>query len=293
MNFKHLALATTSLVALGLAASGASAGNMYAGKVNLGLGYAWEDYGCDGGECSFDLQYSTLHGGGSVNIPYDAFVNIQLDAFGAASLDNGYSGSFFGGFGGDARVFYRDPQVGALGIFAAVGRANVGSSSSSDFAVWEAGIEGEYYCNNWTLRAQAGYLDSDSAGYLLQNAGQINANVLYYPSKHLKLSAGLGYAAGTMRTGNNPSSFINSDEWTWAVGIEYLFGKSIPVSVYLDYTGQDVSNHYSGNDAGFDRNAVNVGVRFPFGGGDDMMQNDREGVGFAPVDIIVTPKVFF
>src|SRR6185503_12971097 len=96
MKFRTLTLATTSLVALGLAAGGASAGNTYAGKVNLGLGYAWEEYGNDGGESSFDLNYSTLHGGGSVNIPYNQWVNLQLDAWGAASLDDGYGGSFFG-----------------------------------------------------------------------------------------------------------------------------------------------------------------------------------------------------
>jgi hypothetical protein len=293
MQFKTLALATTSLVALGLAAGSASAGNSYAGKVNLGVGYAWEDYSCDGGECSQDINYSTLHGGGSVNVPYSEFVNMQFDIGGAASLDDGYGGSFFGGFSGDARVFWRDPSFGALGVFAAVGRDNLGSFDSSDFVVWEAGVEGEYYCNNWTLRAQAGYLDSDRNGYLLQEAGVINATAIYYASKHLKLSAGLGYADGTMRS--TPATLVNSDEWRWSVGVEYLFGKTIPVSVYLDYQGQDVTDHGSSGNFGFDRNSVNVGVRFPFGpgSGDDIMRNDREGVGYDPIDLQITPRVFF
>jgi hypothetical protein len=295
MQFKTLALATTSLVALGLAAGSASAGNSYAGKVNLGVGYAWENYSCDGGECSQDINYSMVSGSGSVNIPYSEFVNLQLDVAGAGSLDNGYNGSFFGGFSADARVYWRDPTFGALGVFAAVGRDNVGSFLSSDFAVWAAGVEGEYYCNNWTLRAQAGYLDSDSVGWLLQEAGFINATVLYYPSKHLKLSAGLGYADGTMQSVT--SRFVNSDEWTWSVGVEYLFGKTIPASVYLEYKGQDVTDHGSGpaGNFGFDRNAVSVGVRFPFGpgSGDDMMRNDREGAGYDPIDLQITPRVFF
>jgi hypothetical protein len=295
MQFRTLALATTSLVALGLTAGSASAGNTYAGKVNLGGGYAWENYSCDGGECSQDINYSSVHGSGSVNIPYNEFVNIQLDAAGAGSLDNGSGGSFFGGFSADARVFWRDPSFGALGIFAAVGRDNVGSFLSSDYVVGAAGVDGEVYCKNWTIRAQAGYLDSDSTGFLLQEAGFINATVLYYPSNHLKLSAGLGYADGTMRTGGNPSSFINSDEWTWTIGVEYLFGKSIPASVYFEYKGQDVTDHGSSGDFGFDRNAVNIGVRFPFGsgGGDDMQRNDREGAGYDPVDLQITPRVFF
>ncbi|MBI1212788.1 MAG: hypothetical protein GC190_15095 [Alphaproteobacteria bacterium] len=288
MQFKTLALATTSLVALGLTAGGASAGNMYAGKVNLGLGYAWEDYHSDGGESSFDLEYSVVHGGGSVNIPYNEWVNLQLDAWGSASLDNGPSGSgsFFGGFGADAHVFWRDPEVGAIGVFAALGRVNGGSFSSSNYAAWEAGLEGEYYCGNWTLRAQLGYLDSDGDGYLLQEAGLINATVLYYPSKHLKLSAGIGYADGTVRTSSGPSSFVNSDQWNWTVGVEYLFGKSIPASVYLNYHGRDINDHM-GPTWNIDRNAVDVGVRFPFGGGgEDIKLNDREGVGFESPKLI-------
>ena len=73
MQFKTLTLATTSLVALGLAVGSASAGNEYAGKFSFSVGNAWENYGQDGGESDFDLQYPTLQGSGSVNVPIGGF----------------------------------------------------------------------------------------------------------------------------------------------------------------------------------------------------------------------------
>ena len=294
MQFKTLTLATTSLVALGLAAGSASAaGNVYAGKFSLSVGNAWENYGADGGESDWDLNYPTIQGSGSVNVPYGQYINFQFDVNGAASLDDGYNGSFYGGFSGDVRAFWRDPEFGALGVYIAAGRANVGSTSSSDFAAWEFGIEGEHYCGNWTLRAHAGYLDSDIEGYTLQEAGRINFEALYYASQKLKLSAGLGYADGDLRSGPNPSSFVDSSQWQWSIGLEYKFGRSIPAILQVQYLGQDVENEY-GNEADMLRNALNIGLRFPFGQtGDDLKTMDREGVGYEPVDIIITPKVYF
>lgn len=298
MQFKTLTLATTSLVALGLAVGSASAGNEYAGKFSFSVGNAWENYGQDGGESDFDLQYPTLQGSGSVNVPYGQFVNFQFDVNGAASLDDvagsgPWNASFFGGFSADARVYYRDPSFGALGVYFAAGRVNVGSTSSSDFAAWEFGIEGEHYCGNWTLRARAGYLDSDYHGWILQEAGRINFEALYYAGKNLRLSAGLGYADGDVRTGGNPSSFVDSTQWQWSVGLQYKFGKTIPAILEVQYLGQNVETHYS-SEADMLRNALNVGLTFPFGGSnDDIKDMDREGVGYNPIEILIAPRVSF
>jgi hypothetical protein len=154
MNLKTIALATTALVAI--AAAPAQAGQ-YVGKMNLGFGNAWEDYNF-GGENSLDLDYTTLHGSASVNVPYNDRINVQIDIFGSASMDeafsNGPDGSFYGGFGAGLHLNHKDPAVGAIGVFGAVGRAAVGGTFSSDGAVFAAGLEGEYYCNAWTLSAQ-------------------------------------------------------------------------------------------------------------------------------------------
>jgi len=284
MELRDIALATTALVAIAALATPASAGG-YMGKINLSGGFAWENYDY-GSEGSSDNNYSTMHGSGSVNVPYNDRVNLQFDIFGAESLDNqgGESGnSFYGGFGAGAHINYRDPAMGALGVFAAVGRANGSSSWATDTVVFAAGLEGEYYCNAWTLRAQAGYLDSDSnGGYLVQQAGFVLAGANYYASKKLKLSGEVGYLDGATSATDAASDVT---EWNWAFTIEYMFGQSVPVSTYLEYRGQ-ASETYDSPSYDVDRHALNVGVRFYFGGDGDLQKADREGAGSSSPDIL-------
>jgi hypothetical protein len=287
MNLKTIALATTALVAI--AAAPANAGQ-YMGKVNLGFGNAWED-GNFGGESNYDLDYTTLHGSASVNIPYSDRVNLQLDIFGNESLDEAFSsgpdGSFYGGFGAGVHLNYKDPTVGAIGVFGAVARAAVGGTSSSDGAVFAAGLEGEYYCNAWTLSAQLGYLDSDHTVYgLVKNAGFAKAGVAFYASNKLKLAGSVGYLNGDTTNSGPASDF---EEWNWAFSVEYLFGKTVPVSTYIEYRGQDVEV-YNSNTLEEERHEVRAGVRFYFGAGDDLMKADREGASFESPDLITWPR---
>lgn len=283
MNLKTIALATTALVAI--AAGPANAGQ-YMGKVNLGLGYAGEDYSA-GGE-STDVDYTALHGSASVNVPYSDRVNLQLDIFGSKSLDDaggeGTEGSFYGGFGAGFHINYKDPSEGAIGVFGAVGRANVGGVSFyTDGAVFAAGLEGEYYCSAWTLMAQVGYLDTDPGIYgLVKNAGFARVGAAFYASSKLKLSGNVGYLNGDTTATGGASDV---EQWNWAFSIEYLFGKSVPVSTYLEYKGQD-TEYYSPNSWSDDRHEVRAGVRFYFGAGDDLQKADREGASFEAPDII-------
>ncbi len=288
MNLKTIALATTALVAI--AAGPANAGQ-YMGKVNLGLGYAGEDYNF-GGEFDQDLDYTTLHGSASVNIPYSDRVNLQLDIFGNESLDEAFdgpnNGSSYGGFGAGLHINYKDPSVGAIGVFGAVGRAAIGGTSSyADGAVFAAGLEGEYYCNVWTLSAQLGYLDSDHTVFgLVKNAGFARAGVAFYASNKLKLSGGVGYLNGDT-TNSGPSG--DFEQWNWSLGAEYLFGKSVPVSTYVEYRGLSNEVYFAGREDE-DRHEVRAGVRFYFGGGDDLQKADREGASFESPDIITLPR---
>lgn len=288
MKLKTIALASSALVAVATLAAPASAGS-YMGKVNLGVGHYWEDY--DNGSSSWDNDFTAVHGGASVNVPYNDIVNLQFDVFGAASMDN-YGGessdSYYGGSGIAAHLNYRD-QTGALGVFASVGRANVGSSSSSDYAVFIGGLEGQYYCNQWTLMAQAGWLDSDDDGYLIQEAGFLDLGARYYASSKLKLSGSVGYMDGATSGTDDPNDVT---QWHWTLGVEYLFGKSIPVSAYAEYRGQNTETEYGGESSNdeVDSHAVNVGVRFYFGGDGDLMKADREGAGMEHQDFITRAR---
>ncbi|MFM9864022.1 MAG: hypothetical protein ACKVRO_10475 [Micropepsaceae bacterium] len=289
MNFKSIALATTALVVI--AAAPAQAGQ-YMGKVNLGLGYASENYDTNSPPDE-ELEYTTLHGSASVNVPYSDRVNVQIDLFGNASMDEAYdpgpglSGSFYGGFGAGLHLNYRDPSMGALGVFAAVARANGGGDSSSDAVVFAGGLEGEYYCNAWTLSAQVGFMDSDSSFWgLVKDAGFVRAGVAYYPSSRLKLAGNVGYLDGATSHTDNASDVR---EVNWAFSVEYLFGKSVPVSTYIEYKGQSLEE-FDPNTYELDRHEVRAGVRFYFGGGDDLQKADREGAGMESPDLITWPR---
>ena len=286
MKLKTIALASSALVAVATLAAPASAGS-YMGKVNLGVGNYWEQY--DDGSTK-DIDFTAIHGAGSVNVPYNDTVNLQFDVFGAASMDNdgGESDdSFYGGSGIAAHLNYRD-QTGALGVFASVGRANVGSTSSSDYVVFVAGLEGQYFCNQWTLSAQAAWLDSDDNGYLTQEAGILDVGAAYYASSKLKLSGSVGYLDGATSGTDEPDDVT---QWHWTLGVEYLFGKSIPVSTYLEYRGQNTEVEDGGEAADeIDSHALNVGVRFYFGGDGDLMKADREGAGMTHQDFITRAR---
>lgn len=294
MKVKTIALASSALVAVATLAAPASAGS-YMGKVNLGVGHYWEDYS-DGGESSGDWEnnFTAIHGAASVNVPYNDRVNLQFDVFGAASMDNEggeSSDSYYGGSGIGAHLNYRDEQ-GALGIFASVGRANEGSSSAEDHVVFVAGLEGQYFSNSWTLQAQAGWLDSDDRGDLMQEAGLLDVGAIYYASNKLKLSGSVGYIDGEGRNWGDTSQPDDVTQWNWTFGVEYLFGKSIPVSTYLEYRGQTTERDLYDNsdDTEVDSHTVNLGVRFFFGGDGDLMKADREGAGMTNQDFVTRAR---
>jgi hypothetical protein len=283
MNLKTIALTTTALVAI---ASAPAYAGQYMGKVNLGVGFAWEDF--DTGGEGYDANYSVLHGGASVNVPYSDRVNLQFDVFGSKSMDDaggeGTEGSFYGGFGAGMHINYKDPSEGAIGVFASVGRANVGGVSFyTDGVVYAAGLEGEYYCNAWTLMAQVGYLDTDPEIYgLVKNAGFVRAGAAYYASNKLKLSGNVGYLnGGTWNSGD----VSDVEQWNWAFTLEYMFGKSVPVSTYVEYKGSD-TEYYTSPAWTDERHEVRAGVRFYFGAGDSLQKADREGASFEAPDIL-------
>lgn len=286
MKVRAIALTTSALVAVAALAAPASAGD-YVGKINLGAGYTWDEYD-DGGEGSFDNNFSAINGSASVNIPYNDVVNLQLDVFSAASMDNEGDGdeNYYGGSGLGVHLNYRDKE-GALGVFASLGRANDGSSEDESHVVFAAGLEGQYFCNAWTLRGQVGYLDSDDNGSLIQDAGFIDLGADYYASSKLKLSGSVGYMDGATSGTDDPDDVTH---WNWVLGAEYLFGKSVPVSTYLEYRGQSTETSSNGGTYWeVDTHTVNVGVRFYFGG-NDLMKADRDGAGMTIQDIITRPR---
>ncbi len=273
MQFKTIALATSSLVAAYLAVAPANAATTMMGDVSLGFAYNWEEYDF-GGDGTFDNDYPSIFGSGRVNIPYSDTVNVQLDALGRTSLDT--NDDVFGGksagnghFGLGGHINYRDEQ-GLLGVFGAAGRVQDIFFSS---AVFLAGIEGQYYCGPWTFRGQLAYLDSDSSdSFLLKNAGVARAGLNYYMGKQWKFTGDLAYIDGE-------EGFFGQDasQWAWGLGAHYWFGKSVPVSAFVEYRGRHAEVADFGDpDIELDTHALNFGLTFHFGG-DGFEDADRNG----------------
>ncbi len=277
MQFRTLALATTSLVALGLSAQ-ANAADKMMGDLNFGFGLNWEDWNDDVGSEAYDLEYPAIFGGGRVNVPYSDTVNVQFDVLGRTSLDQ----SFFSGKGANSQagyfaiashLNYRDDQ-GMLGVFGAVGRVNETFYNFGPSApIFMTGIEGQYYCDQWTFRGQLAYLDSDES-YLLSNAGAIRVGTNYYVNKQLKLTGDVAYIAGDFGFFDG----VPVEQWAWGLGAHYWFGKSMPVSGFVEYRGRNADGDFGGEgDTSLEQNAVNFGVIFHFGGGDGFEDTDRNG----------------
>ena len=279
MKFRNLALMTTSLVALGLSVAPVSAKTApMMGRVDVDFSYWWDSWDYGGGS-TYDDEYTTLVGSARVNIPYDEFVNLQLDITGETSLDE-YTGSDAGHFAAGGHLNWRDPMVGLLGVFAAVGTVNDYYAESTAMV----GIEGQYYCDMWTFYGQIGYWDSHDGGEssLIRNAGFIRGEVSYYASQQLKLTGGLKYLAGDI--GDYYYSAEGSQGWDWILRLDYFFGKTIPVAGFAEYSGR--SNDVDYYDNSLDVNRFNVGLTFYFGGdgNNDLKYHDRNGASVSLPD---------
>lgn len=275
MQFKALTLATTSLMALGLAtAPVASAKTEMMGEVELDVSYYWDDYGAEGS--SYEDEYTVIIGTARVNVPYDEWYNLQFDVTGAASTYEDVDSSSAGHFGVGAHVNWRDPRVGLLGVFMAVGRANAFNYGNGP--TYLAGFEGQYYCEQWTFAGQLGYWDSGFETSLLQNAGFLRGVVSYYASERLKLTGALKYIDGELPDGSD--SDIDSDGWDWDLRVDYLFGKSMPVATFVEVGGRYSETYFGfGNDEELDVVWANIGVTFYLGGEgtSDLKYQDRNG----------------
>jgi len=274
MNFKNLALVSTSLVALGFSVTTSHAVATM-GRVDLGFTEWFDnyDYRYGGQGSSYDYDWPSVTGMARVNIPYNDRTNVQLDFFGDGSLDGnhnsggeGYSNGI-GNVGLGAHINWRDSSQGLLGVFAAAGR--VWDFYYSAPAVM-AGLEGQYYCGHWAGYAQLGYMDSDGRYYFLQNAGFARALISYYATPKLKITAGGAYMDGENSYGDNASA------WAWQAGGEYWFGKSVPVVVGLKYQGRDAEVHYGPYKSDLQSNEVTLSVSFMFGG-DSIEDADKNG----------------
>ena len=280
MNWKSLALISTSLAALSFSATAALAvpAPPVMGTIELGATQWFEDWSY-GGSDTGNTNWVSLTGAGRVNIPYSSRINVQLDFFGDASLDGGFhnyssDGTNVGNTGGAVHFNYREPSQGLIGFFGAIGRVQDYSWSAPAFM---GGFEAQYFCDNWTFGAQAGYMDADGDYEFLWNGGFVRGFATYYASPRFKLTGGLGYIAGDSGVSFPGGTDTDSaTAWNWTAEGRYWFGRSVPIAGFIRYEGRQQETHYSKETPQLTTNQVYIGFSWMFGG-EDFKQTDRNG----------------
>lgn len=199
---------------------------------------------------------------GSISTNLHGNYGIQIDG-GIGDVDGS------GIYGAGAHVFWRDSDVGLLGIQGAYAEAE---KRGPNVDVGRIGAEGEWYLGDFTMKASGGYQfsneDTIDGGYL---AGQI----AYYPLEDLVVKLGGGFAGGT----DNYEANVGLEYQTTALGMSGL-------SVFADSSvGKD--DYYS----------VLVGLRFYFGNEDKSLkrrhrEDDPDGI-FDGFSGLVSTSTYF
>jgi hypothetical protein len=131
---------------------------------------------------------------GAFSIPLGNRWGLQFDATAGS-----YDSLFFGGIG--AHLFWRDPSVGMLGLYA----SHTYWDKFSGLRASHIAVEGEYYMGQWTIQGIAGFETGNSASavvgpfiqtYDVQTRFFDKINLAYYLQPDFKLFVGHRYLGG-------------------------------------------------------------------------------------------------
>lgn len=297
MNWKMAGMASTAFVAVALTGVSATAGaNKFTGNVSLSVSQTFQDDDLNLGPIEvFDDSFTSITGEAQINIAFTNNLNLQLDFTGTGSfVDNPLiSLDRDAGFQGGAHLYWRTDRY-AAGVFAGAGVSSgpdllfFGSPSAEYYF---AGVEGQYYWNNFTFGLKGGYLDSssDQLNFIttsdelfLNDAWFAEAEVRWYASKKFALSGTVGYINGDAGFG-----FLDVDTWTWGAKAEYWPEEKEPLSLWVAYEGRTTNfdPSFSTIDVDKDVHTVKIGITFHFGVDEGSTQaNDRGGPAWNQMD---------
>lgn len=281
MNWKVAGMAGTAVMTLALSGYSAVAGaNKFTGNVSLAAGQSWVD--SDFASPNEDDSFASLSGSAKLNIAFSNNINLQLGTQGEAAFFDDAS-ERKSGFQVDAHVYTRNDTY-AVGIFGGVGTDSAVDFESADH--YFVGVEGQYYLNNVTLGLNVGYLDSSATDtpddLFLSNAWFTNAEVRWYATPKVAVTANVGYISGETDAGDFDQKTIH-----WGVKAEYWPEEKEPLSLFIAYEGRSTDfddNTGWSSDASKDEHTVKVGVTFHFGVDGGSQANDRSGPAFNTMD---------
>lgn len=282
MNWKLAGMAGTAVAVIALSGASAVAGaNKFTGNVSLAVGQTFQD---DIGG-AFDDSYTSISGDAKLNIAFSSNLNLQLDMTGVGSfVDNNtpFSMDRDAGFQGAAHLYWRNGNY-AFGGFAGAGVA--AGSDIADAEYYFAGVQGQYYWNNFTFGLEGGYLDSntDTLGVpddvFYSNAWFTNAEVRWYATPKVAVTANVGYIDGEAFAGN-----ADVDTWHWGAKVEYQPEEKEPLTLWVAYEGRTTEADFGVNSVDKDTHTVKIGVTFHFGVEGSQVEQDRSGPSFNTMD---------
>ena len=296
MNWKLAGMASTAIVAIALTGAAASAGaNKFTGNVSLAVGQSFEDDDLNAPFSVFDDSFTSVTGEAKVNVAFSNNINLQLDFTGVGAFTDtstGFSLDRDAGFQGAAHVYMRNEQY-AVGVFGGLGVASTQFLPTADY--YFAGVQGQYYWKNFTFGLDGGYLDSSSdlppflppafSGdeLFLNNAWFANAEVRWYATPKVTLTANLGYISGDAAFG-----FASADVLHWGAKAEYWPEEKEPLSLWVAYEGRNTDLSFDSGvgipDVSKDVHTIKIGVTFHFGVDGGSEDNDRHGPAFNTQD---------
>jgi len=223
--------------------------------------------------------------GGSLAVPLGDAFGFQIDALGGMAEENGIAGAA-------AHLFWRDPEVGALGLYGSYlyGTGDWGFDSNgfanSGMYDFKGGLEGQLYLGQFTLQGIVGvewnnFGSEDAFGYYGQSEARFfdDIRLAWYATDAFKLSIGHRYTNGVNQL---------------VGGFEYLanFGSGTAASLFLDasYGNERPDYSYYGDRSSGDDFTVLAGIRVYFGSANTSVPSASTGGYYSKSDGYIPAK---
>jgi len=290
---KKLAATSALAISLAISANSATAADYEAQVQQLvvsGVVDSWNGYtfiGSEGGSNADADPDSYFSSGlsGRLSLPLGEMLAIQMDGdleYTDNAFEDNDSGVFdYSGQLG-AHLTYRDPEMGAFGVFGAFGRGVASNETNQFYAV---GGEAQLYVNDLTFYLQAGYLDGEdpddnfAAGTdAFHDAFFVRGVARWFITPDSRLQGQIAYADGKQ---DGPAQY-DMDIIEWGVRYDMILA-DLPVigdtPVYVGYRGARFDNEGSGpggDDGQYTEHTIMVGTSYSFGG-NTMREFDRVG----------------
>jgi hypothetical protein len=246
-------------------------GLIYAGTIEVYLGGAFVTGESGNADSQFDEQsnFFIFGGSGRASVPWSNSFSTQfdVDADGRWVDEDADSGMFVASAQVGAHASLRDPEAYLIGLFGGIGSVGIHDDDNGKF--WFAGIEGQYYWNDFTIYGQGGYMDQTGHDDNFHAAWFVRGVGRYFWTDNTMIQGELAYANGEQDTNDR-----DMDLFAWGLRLDHQF-MAAPVTGFAAYEGGYYDN-CCGDGGDFTEHAFKVGAKFVFGA-NSLKHNDRAG----------------